>query len=37
MFRVWATEHPEVKLMPTGMNPAVSLMVGRATAAAGDH
>jgi len=37
VFRVWATAHREVKLTPTGMNPVVSLMVGRATAAAGDR
>lgn len=34
VFRVWATDHPEVRLEPVGMNEAVAFMVGRARAAA---
>ena len=30
VFRVWADEHPEVKLIPTDMNEAVAFMVERA-------
>lgn len=30
VFRVWAREHPEVKLIPTDMNDAVAFMVERA-------
>jgi len=30
VFRVWAREHPEVKLVPTDMNEAVAFMVERA-------
>jgi hypothetical protein len=29
VFRVWATDHPEVRLMPAGMSPAVEAMVRR--------
>jgi anti-sigma regulatory factor (Ser/Thr protein kinase) len=37
VFRVWATDHPDVRLTPSGMNPAVALMIGRAVAAAADR
>jgi len=30
VFRVWAREHPDVKLIPTDMNDAVAFMVERA-------
>lgn len=30
VFRVWAREHPEVKLIPTDMNDAVAFMIERA-------
>lgn len=29
VFRVWAREHPGVRLVPTGMGPGVELMVRR--------
>lgn len=32
VFRVWAKQHPEVRLIPTSMNDGVALMIGRATA-----
>lgn len=32
VFRVWAKQHPEVRLVPAGMNDGVALMIGRATA-----
>lgn len=32
VFRVWAKQHPEVRLIPTNMNDGVALMIGRATA-----
>ena len=32
VFRVWAKQHPEVRLTPTNMNDGVALMIGRATA-----
>jgi anti-sigma regulatory factor (Ser/Thr protein kinase) len=32
VFRVWAKQHPEVRLIPTQMNDGVALMIGRATA-----
>ena len=32
VFRVWAKQHPEVRLIPTKMNDGVALMIGRATA-----
>jgi excisionase family DNA binding protein len=32
VFRVWAKQHPQVRLIPTGMNDGVALMIGRATA-----
>ena len=32
VFRVWAKQHPEVRLVPTNMNDGVALMIGRATA-----
>jgi anti-sigma regulatory factor (Ser/Thr protein kinase) len=32
VFRVWAREHPDVRLVPINMNDGVTLMVGRATA-----
>ena len=31
VFRVWARQHPEVRLIPTKMNDGVALMIGRAT------
>ena len=30
VFRVWARQHPDVKLIPTDMNDAVAFMVERA-------
>ncbi|MDX2342804.1 MAG: STAS-like domain-containing protein [Acidimicrobiia bacterium] len=30
VFRVWAREHPDVKLIPTDMNDAAAFMVERA-------
>jgi excisionase family DNA binding protein len=32
VLRVWAKQHPQVRLIPTGMNDGVALMIGRATA-----
>lgn len=32
VFRVWAKQHPEVRLIPTNMNDGVALMIGRVTA-----
>jgi excisionase family DNA binding protein len=32
VFRVWAKQHPEVRLVPARMNDGVALMIGRATA-----
>ena len=32
VFRVWAKQHPEVRLIPTKMNDGVALMIGRAMA-----
>jgi len=32
VFRVWAKQHPEVRVMPTKMNDGVALIIGRATA-----
>jgi len=32
VFRVWAKQHPEVRLTPTKMNDGVALMIGRAAA-----
>lgn len=32
VFRVWAKQHPEVRLRPTNMNVGVALMIGRVTA-----
>ena len=32
VFRVWAKQHPQVRLIPTNMNDGVALMIGRATA-----
>lgn len=34
VFRVWANDHPEVRLVPTRMNRAVEFMVERARRAA---
>jgi DNA-binding Lrp family transcriptional regulator len=33
VFRVWATSHPDVRLIPIGMNEPVAFMVERATGA----
>jgi anti-sigma regulatory factor (Ser/Thr protein kinase) len=32
VFRVWAKQHPDVRLMPTNMNDGVALMIDRAAA-----
>ena len=32
VFRVWAKQHPDVRLVPINMNDGVALMVGRAEA-----
>ena len=32
LFRVWAKQHPDVRLLPINMNDGVALMVGRAEA-----
>lgn len=37
VFRVWARQHPEVRLIPTKMNDGVALMIGRATAIRDDR
>jgi excisionase family DNA binding protein len=37
VFRVWAKQHPEVRLIPTKMNDGVALMIGRATAIRGER